>query len=195
MKKIKILLTFLVIGLGVSKGYSQYSYVGQIKIFAGNFPPAGWAFCSGQLLPISEYETLFTIIGTTYGGDGETTFALPDLRGRLVTGATGKGIGLNNVALGQMYGTETNTMTVSQMPAHNHSVSCVSVSGDQNLPTGNLFANAGTLDKEYANSAPNTTMNVLMVNQTGGNQPFDNMQPTLGLNFIISLYGIYPSPN
>lgn len=195
MKKIKFIVTFMMFFFGLSNSYCQESYVGQIKIFAGNFPPAGWAFCNGQLLSIAENDVLFSLIGTTYGGDGQTTFALPDLRGRLVTGATGQGPGLSNVVLGEMYGAEMNTMTVSQMPAHNHAVSCVSVGGDQNMPTGNLFSNAGTLDKEYSNVAPNTTMNAVMVNVTGGNQPFDNMQPTTGLNFIISLYGIYPSQN
>jgi len=196
MKNIKIIIVLFVLSFFNQKGFSQQVFIGQIKVFAGNFAPAGWVFCDGSLLPISEYETLFQIIGTTYGGDGQTTFAVPDFRGRIVTGANNStGPGLGTVQLGQLYGTETNTMTVNQMPAHNHSVSCVSTAGNQNLPTGNLYANAGVLDKEYANSAPNTTMRANMVNPTGGSQPFNNMQPTTGLNYIISLFGVFPSPN
>lgn len=196
MKNIKIIIVLFVLSFFNQKGYSQEPYIAQIKIFAGNFAPAGWMFCDGSLLPISENEALFSLLGTTYGGDGQSTFALPDFRGRIVTGANNStGPGLSTVQLGQMYGTETNTMTINQMPAHNHAIYCVSSAGNQNVPTANLFANAGVLDKEFANAAPNTTMNPAMVSPTGGNQPFNNMQPTLGLNYIISLYGIYPAQN
>lgn len=197
MKNIKIIILLFVLSFFNQKGYSQQLFIGQVKIFAGNFPPQGWVFCDGSLLPISENEALFTIIGTTYGGDGQTTFAVPDFRGRIVTGANNsQGPGLSNVQLGQMYGTETNTMTVNQMPTHNHGIACVSTAGVSNLPTSALYANAGVLDKEFANTAPNTTMNSNMVNPSvGGNQPFANMQPTTGLNFIISLYGVYPTQN
>ena len=196
MKNIKIIIVLFVLSFFNQKSYSQQVFMGQIKIFAGNFAPAGWVFCDGSLLPISEYEALFQVIGTTYGGDGQTTFAVPDFRGRIVTGANNStGPGLSTIQLGQLYGAETNTMTVNQMPAHNHPIACVSTAGNQNLPTGNLFANAGILDKEYANLSPNTTMRSNMVNPAGGSQPFTNMQPTTGLNYIISLYGVFPSPN
>jgi len=196
MKNIKIIIVLFVLSFFNQKGYSQQVFMGQVKIFAGNFPPDGWMFCNGQLLSIAEYDALFNILGTTYGGDGQSTFALPDFRGRIVTGANlSAGPGLSLVQLGQMYGTETNTMSVNQMPVHNHAIACVSTAGNQNLPTGNLYANAGVLDKEYANTAPNTTMKSNMVNPTGGSQPFSNMQPTTGLNYIIALYGVYPTQN
>lgn len=197
MKNIKIIILLFVVSFFSQKGFSQQVFMGQIKVFAGNFAPAGWMFCDGSLLPISEYEALFTILGTTYGGDGQSTFALPDFRGRIVTGANNStGLGLSNVQLGQLYGSETNTMNINQMPMHNHGIACVSTAGTSNLPTGNLFANAGVLDKEFANTASNTTMKATMVNPSnGGNQPFNNMQPTTGLNYIIALYGVYPTQN
>lgn len=195
MKKVKnnIFLALLLIYSLI--GYTQDAYIGQIKIFAGNFAPSGWEFCSGQLLPIAENQALFSLIGTTYGGDGQYNFALPDLRGRLVVGASGTGPGLSNVIIGQQYGTETNTMTVSQMPAHTHAIACVTGSGNQNNPTNNLYANTGLLDKEYSTTAANTQMSSTMMGLSGGNTPFTNMQPTTGLNFIICLQGIYPSQN
>lgn len=190
MKKIfyiaLILLSF------VKTSAQDTPYVGQIKMFAGNFPPAGWAFCDGQLMSIAENEVLFAIIGTTYGGDGQTTFALPDLRGRIPMG-TGQGPGLSSRILGQKLGTEQETMTINQMPSHSHIVNATTAEGNQNVPTGNLFANTKVLDKEYSDAPGNTTMKNTMIGNAGGNQPMGNMQPYLGVNFIISLYGIFPS--
>ncbi len=196
MKNIKIIILLFALSFFTQKGYSQQVFMGQVKIFAGNFPPAGWMFCDGSLISIAENDALFSLIGTTYGGDGQSTFAVPDFRGRIVTGASGTGPGLSTVQLGQMYGTETSTMNINQMPTHSHPVYCTTAAGTSNVPTGNFYANAGVLDKEFANAAPNTTMHPSMVNPSvGGNQPFENMQPTTGLNFIISLYGVYPSQN
>lgn len=195
MKKIIYIAILTFLFIGTQKGLSQESpYVGQIKMFAGNFAPAGWAFCDGQLLSIAENEVLFTIIGTTYGGDGQTTFALPDLRGRLPM-HTGTGSGLSTRILGEGGGTEEVTLTINQMPSHNHAVAAVTDDANQNMPTGNLFANTKVLDKEYSDAVSNTTMKSNMIGYTGGNQPFNNVQPFLAVNFIISLYGIFPSQN
>ncbi len=173
---------------------AQNPYVGQIKMFAGNFPPQGWMFCEGQLLSIAENEVLFQLIGTTYGGDGQTTFALPDLRGRVPVGM-GQGVGLTEKIIGQQGGSEENVMTVNQMPAHTHMVYAVTTNGNQNLPTANLPAGTSVLDKEYSSTTANTTFKAGMLNPSGGNQPINNVQPYLAVSFIISLYGVYPSPN
>lgn len=173
---------------------AQNPYVGQIKMFAGNYPPQGWMFCEGQLLSIAEYETLFMLIGTTYGGDGQTTFALPDLRGRVPVGM-GQGVGLTAKIIGQQGGSEENVMTVNQMPAHTHMVNAVTTNGNQNLPTANLPAGTSVLDKEYSSAPANTTFKVNMLNTSGNGLPINNMQPSLAVSFIISLYGVYPSPN
>ena len=195
MKKILYIAVLLILFAGNQKSFSQDNpYVGQIKMFAGNFAPAGWALCNGQLLPISENEALFAILGTTYGGDGQTTFALPDLRGR-VPMHTGTGAGLTPRVLGEMGGSETVTMTINQMPAHSHLVAGTTNDGNQSSPTGAIFANTKILDKEYSDAASDTTMKPTMIGNTGGNQPINNVQPYLAVNFIISLYGIFPSPN
>ncbi len=173
---------------------SQNSYVGEIRIFAGNFPPQGWQFCDGQLLPISENETLFNLIGTTYGGDGQSNFALPDLRGRLAI-HEGQGPGLTNRILAETGGTETNTITTTQMPSHNHIVKVVSTGGNQNSPSENYLANTGVMDMEYSDGNGTVTMKPGMVTPVGGSQPHNNMQPVLGVHYIISLEGIYPTPN
>ena len=159
------------------------------------YVPVGWAECNGQLLQISQYQSLFAIIGTTYGGDGETTFALPDLRGR-VPMHVGNGPGLSSRPLGQKSGEETNTLAVAQMPSHNHTINAVIEDGNQSVPTNNLLAGTKLLDQEYSDaSAANTTMNSSMVNNEGGNQPVNNMQPYLVLRYIIALQGLFPSPN
>ena len=166
-------------------------YVGELRMFAGNFAPAGWMFCEGQLLPISENETLFQLIGTTYGGDGQSIFALPDLRGRLPV-HFGAGPGLQNYILAEMGGVEEVTLTVQQIPAHNHPAGCLNTDGNsasQNggLPAGNTTANA------YGAMPPSTAMNVAAVAPVGGSQPHTNFQPYLCIDFIISLFGIFPS--
>ena len=161
-------------------------YVGEIRMFAGNFAPAGWMFCEGQLLPISEYETLFNLIGTTYGGDGQSTFALPDLRGRVPMHFG------NGFTLAETGGVETVTLTVSQIPAHTHPLLATSTLATQQNVQGNVYAEA-TLFNPYINVAPAAAMSPLAVGSVGGSQPHDNFQPYLCVDFIISLFGIFPS--
>jgi len=164
-------------------------YVGEIRIFGGNFAPAGWMFCEGQLLPISENETLFTLIGTTYGGDGQSTFALPDLRGRLPLHQG------NGFVLAQTGGVETVTLTTSQIPAHGHSMLASANTGSSANPQGNVLDQMSGAILFYKGQTPATPMNASNVGSTGGSQPHDNFQPYLCLSFIISLFGIFPSLN
>ena len=161
-------------------------YVGEIRMFAGNFAPAGWALCAGQLVPISENEALFNLIGTTYGGDGQQTFALPNLQSRIPIH-----IGQNFV-LGQTAGEEQVTVTTQQIPAHSHAMSANTASGTQASPAGNTVA-ASTSVALYNGNAPDQALAAQTVQTVGGSQPHDNMQPFLVLNFIISLFGVYPS--
>jgi microcystin-dependent protein len=161
-------------------------YVGEIRMFAGNFAPAGWMFCEGQLLPISENETLFNLIGTTYGGDGQSTFALPDLRGRIPIHMG------NGFTLAETGGSEEITLTVNQIPAHSHALLAVAEPGRSPNPQGNLLAKSTTFDA-YINENQSTPMNASAISQTGGSQPHNNFQPYLCVNFIISLFGIFPS--
>ena len=165
-------------------------YVGEVRLFAGNFAPAGWMFCEGQLLPISENETLFQLIGTTYGGDGESTFGLPDMRGRI---PIHQGAGF---ILSEMGGVEEVTLTTQQIPVHNHAMPATAT-GQQNSPEGALFATPISSQigvNPYAVAAPTVPLTAQMIQPTGGSQPHSNMQPYLCLNFIISLFGIFPSP-
>jgi microcystin-dependent protein len=155
-------------------------------MFGGNFAPAGWMFCDGQLLPISENETLFQLIGTTYGGDGQTTFALPQLQSR-VPMHVGTGF-----LLAETGGVETVTLTVQQTPVHNHALLGSTGNGDQANPSGNVLASS-TLLKLYAVETANATMGVTAITSVGGSQPHENLQPFLCVNFIISLFGIFPS--
>jgi microcystin-dependent protein len=156
-------------------------------MFAGNFAPAGWMFCEGQLLPISENETLFQLIGTTYGGDGQSTFALPDLRGRIPIHQG------NGFILAETGGVEEITLTVQQIPAHSHPLLCAnSVANDPN-PQNNLLAET-LLVSMYQSSAANSAMAAGSISSTGGSQPHTNFQPYLCVDFIISLFGIFPSP-
>jgi microcystin-dependent protein len=178
-------------------------YVGQILLFGGNFAINGWALCNGQLLPISENETLFNLIGTTYGGDGQSTFGLPDLRGRVPV-HMGQGPGISqNYQLGEAAGVEYVTLTTQQIASHNHAMMAVNTDGNANVPgTGNLLSNEGGADKDkvsiYApwDNDPNnmTTLLPTSIAPNGGSQPHENRQQYLTLNFIISLFGVYPSP-
>lgn len=162
-------------------------YVGEIRMFAGNFAPAGWMFCEGQLLPISENETLFQLIGTTYGGDGESTFALPDLRGRVPLHQG------NGMILAETGGVETVTLTVSQIPAHSHPFLASGDVGDQiNLAGAHISNSNGVIP--YIEDPPSVNMNPGDITSTGGSQPHNNFQPYLCIDFIISLFGIFPSP-
>ena len=157
-------------------------FVGEIRLFAGNFAPAGWAFCDGQVQSIAENVTLFSLIGTTYGGDGQTTFNLPDLRGRAMVGA-GQGQGLQNYVEGQLGGTEDVTLTVAQIASHGVTVAATSTGTrpqvGSGLAPGGSYAPAGSANTTLAN--------------VGGGSPHENMAPFLALSFIISLFGIYPS--
>lgn len=163
-------------------------YVGEIRMFAGNFAPAGWMFCEGQLLPISEYETLFNLIGTTYGGDGQSTFALPDLRGRVPLHMGG------GSTLGEAGGVETVTLTVSQIPSHSHPLLATTGVGNQQSPAGQLLAQASQI-KMYIQDVPDSNFAANLAASTGGSQPHSNFMPYLCVDFIISLYGIFPSQN
>jgi microcystin-dependent protein len=161
-------------------------YVGEIRMFAGNFAPAGWMFCEGQLLPISEYETLFNLIGTTYGGDGQSTFALPDLRGRIPLHQG------NGFTLAETGGAEEITLTVNQIPAHSHPFLATTDIANQGSPSGTLCAQP-SVTKLYFAAAGAAVMAANSITPTGGNQPHTNFQPYLCLDFIISLFGIFPS--
>lgn len=167
-------------------------YIGEVSWFAGNFAPRGWAFCNGQLLSISENTALFSLLGTTYGGDGRTTFALPDARGRAFIHA-GTGPGLSSRALGSRAGTQQESLTVSQMPAHTHTSRANSGAASSANPEENVLANSGRANL-YSGSA-NVNMNTNAITSTGGSQPHNNMQPFLTLNCIIALQGIFPSRN
>lgn len=162
--------------------------LGEIRIFAGNFAPAGWAFCDGALLPIAENETLFNLIGTTYGGDGQATFALPDLRGR-VPMHQGESAGQTRT-LGERGGVEQVTLTPPELPQHSHALLASTRAGTANRPESNVLA-AGKY--RYVEDVVTTGLSPSAVSPVGGGQPHDNMQPTMAINYIISLYGIYPA--
>ena len=163
-------------------------YVGEVRMFAGNFAPAGWMFCAGQLLPISENETLFQLIGTTYGGDGESTFALPDMRGRLPMHR-----GTNGVVLAQAAGVEEVTLTIQQIPSHTHPLLCNSGGASEASPAGAIMAEQLAVSA-YQSASPAVAMAPQSIGPVGGSQPHTNFQPYLCVNFIISLFGIFPSP-
>jgi microcystin-dependent protein len=161
-------------------------YVGEIRMFAGNFAPAGWAFCSGQLLAISENDVLFQLIGTTYGGDGQETFGLPNLQSRIPVHWGG------SVVLAQTGGVETVTLTQQQMPVHTHPIVGAATPGNQVTPIGNLSANSTSV-KPYISEDQDGNFAAAAISADGGNQPHDNMMPFLVVNYIISLFGIFPS--
>lgn len=163
-------------------------YVGEIRMFAGNFAPAGWMFCDGQLLPISENETLFQLIGTTYGGDGQSTFAVPDLRGRVPLHVG------NGFILAETGGAEEITLTVNQIPAHTHVPQANSGNGSSSDPTNNFWAAQPALLQYSVTGSANVNLPANTLAATGGNQPHTNFQPYLCVDFIISLFGIFPSP-
>jgi len=176
-------------------------FIGEIKIVPYNFPPLGWAFCAGQLLAIAQNDALFSLLGTTYGGDGETTFALPDLRGRRAY-HMGQGPGLSSMTLGEVQGTETVTLTTNEMPAHTHTVRAVRGASMTTLPstqpTGAAWANevlGAPQNTPYTAGAPNVAMAPSSLSTAGGSQPHENLPPFLVLNFVIALFGVYPSRN
>jgi microcystin-dependent protein len=171
---------------------SSTPYVGQLALVPYNFAPLGWMFCDGQLLPISENETLFNLIGTTYGGDGQSTFALPDLRGRTIVH---QGTGLSTYIIGQTGGVEQVTLTQNQIPQHQHQSNCSTNAQGSNDAAGGVLAVTATGKTQYATSAGNAQMAPGMVSIVGGSQPHDNHQPYLALHWVISLFGIFPSQN
>jgi microcystin-dependent protein len=166
-------------------------YVGEIRMFAGNFAPVGWLFCEGQPLPISENEVLFQLIGTTYGGDGQETFNLPNLASRVPI-HMGTGPDGTTYQIGEMAGTEQETLTVQQIPIHSHSLLASSAPGTETGPAGNLTGQPST-KRIYAPATAPAAMNAAAVVPMGGSQPHENTQPFLVINFIISLFGIFPS--
>jgi microcystin-dependent protein len=167
-------------------------FVGEIRMFGGSFAPAGWAFCNGQLMPISENDVLFNLIGTTYGGDGQETFGLPDLQGRIPLHA-GQGPGISqNYQLGEKAGTESVTITSQTTPIHNHALVASTATATNPSPNGNILAASATIAPYVIDIAGPTLVNTAVQPQ-GGNQPHDNMMPYLCVSFIISLFGIYPT--
>jgi microcystin-dependent protein len=165
-------------------------YVGEIRIFAGNFAPLDWHFCDGSLLPISEYDTLYNLIGTTYGGDGQTTFALPNLQSRIPVHQGTDNVG-NVYVIGQSFGAESVTLTTNQLPAHTHALQANSGTGTQSSPSGATYAVSSL--QMFSSAAPSTALNSQALATVGGGQPHDNRIPFLAVNFIIALFGIYPS--
>ena len=165
-------------------------YIGEIRLFAGNFAPVGWAFCEGQLMPISENDALFTLIGTTYGGDGQETFALPDLRGRVpMHMGTAAGVGTN--VIGQIGGVEEVTLSVQQIPVHTHNIMVSNDVANSPNPGGSVIARSPQV-KAFLNAGPSIAMAPQFLNPAGGSHPPTNFQPYLCINYIISLYGIFP---
>ena len=169
-------------------------FIGAIFISALNYAPSGYAFCNGALMAISENDALFNLIGTTYGGDGQSTFALPDFQSRIPVG-TGQGPGLNNVILADGNGVEARTLTAAQTPAHSHALLASTVAATVADPTGAALSTPSVFSPAYVPTTPDITMNATAIGASGGGQPFSIIQPVLGMNFIIALYGIYPSPN
>lgn len=193
MKNILTIIVLFIVLFCSPKSFSQVPFVGEIAAVGFNFEPQGWLKCHGQLLPISEYDVLFNLIGTTYGGDGVQTFALPDFRGRTLIGV-GQGPGLSNRTVGELGGSRTATLTAANLPAHSHSIGANTGAGTTSSPTNAVLANTGTLDKEFATSA-NTSMGSTGMSGSLSPAPIDITQPFTGINYIISVYGIFPSPN
>lgn len=173
------------------------SFIGDIRLFAGEFAPRGWKFCDGSVLSISVYDTLFALIGTTYGGDGQSTFALPDLRGRVPVGQ-GAGPGLTSRLIGQSFGSENVTLLATQMPQHTHTLNATTAAAASPQAAGHLFAQTGA-DKCYG-PPPGTdpqpqTLAANAVSAAGGSQPHNNIMPTMAVNYIIAVEGVFPSRN
>ena len=201
MTKTKFLiLTFI---LTAKMLCAQQSYVGEIRLFAGNFPPNGWMYCDGQLLSISEYDTLFQLIGTTYGGDGQSTFALPDLRSRVPVGQGGSL--LNNLQVGGITGQEQFTLNSSSLPAHTHNAQimvsdqratqAVPTTSSSISTTGIVSGRSFRPNASYNNLLPDVLIDSFTTGSAGGNQPVNLIKPFQAINYIISMYGIYPTQN
>lgn len=166
-------------------------FIGEVRIFAGSFAPSGWALCNGQVLSIAQNVALFSLIGTTYGGNGTTTFALPDLRGRVPLHA-GEGLGLTNRLRGEVVGSEAHTLGVGEMPVHNHTVGASTANGNRDQAAGSVVARSPAAIPQFATNA-DTALHAAAVATSGASQPHNNMQPYTVLNFIIALQGVFPS--
>lgn len=194
MKKFTLGLSILVsIAFNTTSKAQFEPFLGQVAFVPYNFVPKGWASCNGQLLTINQNQALYSLLGTTYGGNGTTNFALPDMRGRAIVHEGQMNGSSNFYQMGETGGAEFITLTTAQMPMHTHSISAVTGEGNQNSPNNNLPANTKVLDKEYSDAAADTTMKPTMVHPTGGNQPHENRSPFLTLKCIIATQGVYPS--
>jgi microcystin-dependent protein len=193
----RLLIPILLTASAIASADSE-PFIGEIQFVGFNFAPRGWAQCDGQLLAVSSHTALFSILGTTYGGDGRTTFALPDMRGRIPVHA-GRGYGLQTRRLGERGGTETNVLTVNQIPAHTHTLNARSSTAQETLPTVNRLArtrsNLRTYESVSASNPANVQLEPESVGTAGNGEPINNMHPSLGANCIIALEGIYPSRN
>ena len=169
-------------------------FVGEIRMFGGSFNPNGWAFCNGALMPISQNDTLFNLIGTTYGGDGQSTFGLPDLQGRIPLHMGNDPQTGTTFQIGEKAGVESVTLTTQQIPIHNHAFVATTDNGTATSPTGNLLAANGQL-KNFSMFPPTAAQNNNALQPAGGSQPHDNMMPYLCVTFVISLFGVYPTQN
>lgn len=170
-------------------------FIGEIVMFGGNFAPRSWAQCDGQLMPISQNTALFSILGTTYGGNGQTTFGLPDMRGRSPM-HQGQGPGLTPRSLGEQGGSENDTLTLNQLPAHNHPMQCTGNAADLDSPVNAIPAkDAASVTGYYSSGNPTANMKVSTIGNSGGNQPHSLVHPFLAVNFIICLFGVFPSRN
>lgn len=191
MRRFSLLSLALCLCLIVPTAFAQERFLGSISLVPYNFAPLGSAFCQGQLMSIAQNDALFALIGTTYGGDGQTTFALPDLRGRVVVGM-GQGPGLTNRTIGEMGGEEEVTLTVNQIPSHSHTPMASTSAGNTASPTNAYWA-PGPRILLYSAASNLVPMSASALQSTGGSQPHDNMKPFLTLNYIIWLEGIFPS--
>jgi microcystin-dependent protein len=167
-------------------------FIGEIRMFAGNFAPRGWAFCNGQILPIAQNTALFSLLGTTYGGDGRTTFALPDLRDRIPVGF-GEGPGLTPRTLGESGGAAAVTLAANQIPSHTHALRAASGTPSSGAPSGEVVLAPTTGGKIYRDATSPVAMSAGTIGPAGGSQPHNNLQPYLAVNYIIALQGIFPS--
>jgi microcystin-dependent protein len=191
MRQSLIVIALLFLGVLAAPAQAQNDpFVGQVEIVAFNFAPKGWATCDGQLLSIAQNTALFSLLGTQYGGDGRTTFALPDLRGRMAIGF-GQGPGLQNYEIGQAGGEEQVTLTLSEIPAHTHQAMASSLPANQAAVGGNVWGTSAVF--LYSSGSPSTPMNTLAIGSVGAGLPHDNLPPYLVMNFIIALQGIFPA--
>jgi len=192
-KKIYGLATGMLLLIGTVPMFGQTPYLGEIRMFAGNFAPAGWAICDGSLLSINNNQALFALLGTMYGGDGITTFALPDLRGRVAVNA-GQGVGLTSRSVGEMGGEEFHTLTVSEMPTHSHTMAADTTVGSSDRPANGVIARNAAGVPQYGTDQ-NAVMKTNTIGATGGGNSHNNMQPYTVVTFIIALQGVFPSQN